>query len=168
MQDAARLSEVTFRQEPKSSDAEGIRRITASSGYFSKEEIDVAVELVEERLSKGPDSGYEFLFAEVDGKLVGYTCFGRIPCTLSSYDLYWIAVDESFRNHGLGRKLIARSEVLAREMGCKRLYVETSSRPIYDSTNAFYRNTNYIVDARHEHFYAENDAKIVYVKVLTP
>jgi len=166
MQEAGRLSEVTFRQEPKLSDADGIRTITASSGYFNKEEIDVAVELVEERLSKGPESGYEFLFADVDGKLVGYTCFGRIPCTQSSYDLYWIAVDESFRNRGLGRKLIARTEVIAREMGCKRLYVETSSRPIYDSTNAFYRNTDYVVDARHEHFYAENDAKIVYVKVL--
>ncbi len=166
MQQPAQPGAVTFRQAPCPSDVGAIRKITASSGYFSKEEIDVAVELVEERLSKGIESGYHFLFADIDGSTVGYTCFGRIPCTLSSYDLYWIAVDDSCRNRGIGRELIARTERIAREMGCKRLYVETSSRPLYDSTNAFYLCTQYVVDARHEHFYAENDAKIVYVKVL--
>lgn len=168
MQHPAQPVAVIYRQAPQPSDVDAVRRITASSGYFSKEEIDVAVELVEERLAKGAASGYHFLFADIDGSTVAYTCFGRIPCTLSSFDLYWIAVDDSSRNRGIGRDLISRTEVIAREMGCKRLYVETSSRPQYDSTNAFYLRTQYLVDARHEHFYADNDAKIVYVKVLTP
>ena len=47
----------------------------------------------DERLEKGAASGYEFVIAEDDSSMVGYACFGEIPCTVGSYDLYWIVVD---------------------------------------------------------------------------
>jgi len=51
------------------------------TGFFSDEEEIVAIELIEEKLSIGAKSTYEFIFAEKEGKLAGYTCYGLIPLT---------------------------------------------------------------------------------------
>ncbi len=61
-------------------------------GFSLEAEVEVAVELVQERLAKGLTSEYFFVFAEQDGKRRGLYLFGPIACTLASYDLYWIVV----------------------------------------------------------------------------
>src|SRR3954467_12244433 len=53
---------LVFRDEPCPADAAAIREIVASTGFFHEDEIEVAVELVEERLSRGLASEYHFLF----------------------------------------------------------------------------------------------------------
>lgn len=144
-----------------------MRNILESSGFFYPDEVDVAVELVDERLSKGVASGYHFLFAEQDGQVVGYTCFGPIPCTQVSYDLYWIAVHEQQRNQGLGRLLLEGSEQAIAALGGRRIYVETASRPQYEPTRAFYQRCGYQVAAVLEQFYAPGDDKVVFLKVVS-
>jgi ribosomal protein S18 acetylase RimI-like enzyme len=42
--------------------------------------------------------------------VVGYTCYGRIPGTKYSWDLYWIAVGKRFQRRGLGHKLMQATE----------------------------------------------------------
>jgi len=158
--------ELTFRQETRKTDAQSIRELTASTGFFTDAEIDVAVELVEERLQKGEQSGYYFLFAERDGRVVGYTCFGPIPCTLSSYDLYWIAVHNDVRGKGIGKILMQKSEDAIASMGGQRIYIETSSRQQYDSTRRFYLACVYEEAAFFADFYAPGDGKVVYLKTL--
>lgn len=160
------LGAIVFREEARPRDMESVAEITRSSGFFSDEEISVAVELVEERLKRGVASGYHFLFAEQDGHVIGYTCFGPIACTLASYDLYWIAVHESRRGMGLGKGLLNRSERRIVEQGGKRIYAETSSRSQYDPTRAFYGSYGYVVDAVLRDFYAPGDDKVVFVKVF--
>lgn len=160
------LREVTYRDSPLPSDSDAIRTIVSSSGFFSPQEIEVAVELVREREIKGLSSGYFFIFAEKDNKVGGYTCFGPIPCTAESFDIYWIAVLESLRRLGLGLELLKRTEATIRRLGGKRIYVETSSRPQYDPTRAFYRTCGYREAAVLEHFYSANDHKIIFLKVL--
>jgi ribosomal protein S18 acetylase RimI-like enzyme len=156
----------TFREEVRPSDALGVREITESSGFFYPEEIDTAVELVEERLAKGEESGYFFLFAEEGGRAVGYSCFGPIACTKGSFDLYWIAVHSSHRGAGLGTRLLSESERRIREMGGSRVYVETSSRSLYDPTRGFYLSRGYREEARLRDFYGPKDSKVIYVKEL--
>ena len=102
------FDEIIWREEPRSSDQDIVRDIVTSSGFFSKEEIDVAVELVQERLNKGVSSGYYFLFADRGEEVIGYSCFGPIPCTTESYDIYWIAVQDKLRGSGLGREVLER------------------------------------------------------------
>jgi len=155
-----------YRSEVRSSDPEFVREIVASSGFFSEAETEIAVELVEERLAKGVESGYYFLFAERDQKTIGYSCFGPIPATQSSYDLYWIAVHEDCRGGGIGRKLLAASEEAIREMGGRRVYAETSGRDQYRPTRAFYLACGYKEEAILEDFYAPGDAKHFFVKEL--
>ena len=69
------LNEITFREYPRPTDVERVRDIVRSSDFFSEHETGVAMELVEERLQKGPTSGYHFLFAEKGDLLLGYACF---------------------------------------------------------------------------------------------
>lgn len=160
---------ISLRDEVGRGDLAGVRRITESTGFFSPEEIEVAVELVQARLVQGVSSGYHFLFADPDppsGETLGYSCFGPIACTVSSFDLYWIAIQERFRDFGLGTLLMAESEGAIRRMGGSRVYVETSSRSRYEPTRGFYSRRGYRREALIPDFYAPGDAKIIYLKEL--
>ncbi|MEQ8187196.1 MAG: GNAT family N-acetyltransferase [Candidatus Eremiobacterota bacterium] len=156
---------ITFREEVIPSDIETVREILESSGYFYKEEIAVGVELVEERLNKGIASGYHFLFAEENGRVVGYTCFGEIACTKGSFDLYWIAVHNDIRGSGIGKKLLTLTEKKISDMGGKRIYVETSNRKQYESTRVFYIKCRYSVEAILKDFYGPGDDKVIFLRV---
>ena len=158
--------QTTWREEPRPSDMKHVREIVVSSGFFSKAEIEVAVELVQVRLNKGIESGYHFLFAEEDKKVVGYSCFGPIPCTVESYDIYWIAVQEELRRSGLGVELLKKVEEKIKEMGGKRIYVETSSREQYEPTRSFYSRCGYRKEATLKNFYSPGDDKVIYLRAL--
>ncbi len=133
---------------------------------FYDYETDVAVELVEERLKRGPVSGYYFVFADVDGRTVGYSCHGPIACTLNSYDLFWIAVHKDCQGQGLGRRLLEESEQRIAAAGGQRIYVETSSRDQYLPTRTFYEHCNYTLEAQLKEFYGPGDDKAIFVKVV--
>jgi D-alanine-D-alanine ligase len=159
-------SSLVLRYEPRAEDREVIRRIVTSTGVFNQVEIDVAVELLDERLAKGPVSGYEFIFAEVQGEVVGYACYGPIALTVGSYDLFWIAVDKTRHARGVGKRLLARCEELIREAGGRKVYAETSGRAAYEPTRTFYHRTQYEREAVLKDFYAPGDDKVVFVKTL--
>jgi GNAT superfamily N-acetyltransferase len=155
---------MSLRYEIQAADPQHIRAVTESTGVFSPGEIEIAVELAEERLAKGQASGYHFVFAEADGQVRGYTCYGPIALTVGSYDLYWIAVAKSAQGSGLGRTLLERSEQLIGESGGRRIYIETSTRPPYAPTRAFYERCGYRLEVVLADFYAVGDGKAIYVK----
>ncbi|MBN2352134.1 MAG: GNAT family N-acetyltransferase [Spirochaetales bacterium] len=164
--DVQRPAAVAFRETVGAEDRVNVRRIVASSGFFSRPEIEVAVELVDDFIEKGPASGYHFIFAEREGKTIGYSCFGPIPCTTASFDLYWIAVEEGARHARLGSEILIRSEAAIKALGGTRVYVETSSRPQYEPTRRFYEGRGYRRETVLEDFYAPGDGKVMYVKVV--
>jgi len=161
-------SPVTLRTFVRDSDREEVRRVVASTGFFHDYEVAIAVELVEERLAKGPASGYHFFFAEQDGRVVGYACYGPIACTLHSYDLFWIVVEQERRGQGIGRRLLAETEKAIAALGGRRIYAETSSRPLYAPTRAFYESSGFRAEAVLADFYAPGDDKVVFVKTVAP
>ena len=158
--------DLKFRDTVTHFDVAQVREIVTSTGFFNKEEIAVAVELVDERLQKGLKSDYYFIFVEMKNKTVGYTCFGPIPATKASYDLYWIAVHDKCRGMGIGKRLIQQTEAAIKKMGGSRIYIETSSREQYEPTRAFYLACNYILEATLQDFYAPDDSKCIYVKSI--
>jgi ribosomal protein S18 acetylase RimI-like enzyme len=160
------LENITLRSQVHDADRTAVEKIVSSSGFFRPDEVPVAVELVTERLEKGAESGYEFIMADVDGQTAAYACFGPIPCTLFSYDLYWIATHESYRGRGLGSMVLRAAEKAIAAAGGKSIYVETSYLPKYEPTRAFYLKNNYIEKARFEDFYDDGDDKVVYVKKI--
>jgi hypothetical protein len=52
--------------------------------------------------------------------------------------------------------------------GGARLYAETSSRPQYAPTRAFYRAAGFDPAAELPDFYAPGDGKVVFAKLLAP
>ncbi len=145
-------------------DVKHVRRIIASTNMFRPTEIDVAVELVETRLTRGSKSGYEFVFVEYEGKTVGYVCYGRNTLTVSSFDLYWIAVEQEQRGQGLGSVLLEEVEQRVTADGGTRLYIETSHRPDYEPTRRFYERHGYMLQALLPDFYAPGDGRAIFVK----
>jgi len=146
------FQDIKLRYEVVPEDLDGIRRLAESTGFFYYAELDVA--------------GYHFILAEYMGRLAGYACYGPIACTASSFDIYWIVVDPDLQGRGFGKRLLRETERLVRAAKGERIYVETSQRPLYKSTRAFYENNGYKAESLLENFYGPGDGKITYCKVL--
>ncbi|MCI0332587.1 MAG: GNAT family N-acetyltransferase [Planctomycetes bacterium] len=161
-----KLHQITLRDEVFVSDREVVRSIVERTGFFRPDEVGIAVELVDERLSRGATSGYHFVFVEVGNAVAGYACYGPIACTSASYDLYWIAVDPRFQRQGIGRLLNEAVESRVAAGGGERIYVDTSGRPQYAPTRAFYEHGGFRCEARLADFYAAGDDRMIYVKAV--
>lgn len=157
---------LTLRYDVVAADVDRVRDIVRSTGFFHPPEVDVAVELVEERLRRGDASGYFFAFVELNGRTIGYSCYGPIACTASSFDVYWIAVHRDEQKNGIGRWLMTVTEELIRGREGRRIYVETSGRPDYLPTRRFYERCEYVKAAELPEFYGDGDSKVIYLKVL--
>jgi GNAT superfamily N-acetyltransferase len=158
------LNDIIYRESVRFEDINRVAEIVRSTHYFREDEIIIARELIEEAFNKGKGSGYEFLFAENDGITSAYSCYGLIPCSLVSFDLYWIVTHNDFRGMGIGRRLLEKTEENIWSRGGKTIYVETSSKDQYISTRIFYEKNNYILKARFEDFYDVGDDKCIYIK----
>ena len=156
----------TFRETLAPADPDAIRRLVRATGFFRDDEVAVAGELAEERLAKGDASGYHFVIAEENGAVLGYACVGPIPCTVHSWDLYWVAVAPERQGRGLGAELARRGEAVARAAGGRRMYADTSTRPDYLPTRRFYERNGYTLAASLPDFYDTGDGKAIYCKVL--
>jgi ribosomal protein S18 acetylase RimI-like enzyme len=140
-----------------------LEEITRAVGLFRPEEIRVALEVFDEGVGNGPGNTYQLLGAEVDGRLAGWICWGPTPCTVGTYDLYWMAVDPALQGSGVGTALLVEME--RRLYGVARLIVvETAGRPDYAATRRFYEARGYRAAARIPDFYAPGDDQVVFAK----
>lgn len=155
-----------WRDRPIPQDMESIRQLVTRTGVFNAEEIDVAVELVQDRIKRSLSSDYHFVFADKDKELQAYSCFGRIPFTDGRFDLYWIAAEPAAQGAGLASRLLSITEAGIRELGGKKLYAETSSRKIYAAAHHFYHKTGFMLESTFHDFYRDGDDKLVFVKSL--
>lgn len=167
--------EVRFRESLLPQDLSAFADILLRSGLFTEEERAIAVELGQDYIDKGVKSDYRFVILEPfadeapstgGGGCLGFTCYGRIPCTMASYDLYWIALDPVLHGQGLGRALLIKTEEAIRAMGGQRLYADTSARPAYAPTRGFYEACGFSREALLVDFYAPGDGKLIFGKVL--
>ena len=155
-----------FTDTVTDADVATIRQLVASTDVFTAAETDIAVELAEERIARGISSGYEFILAHRDERVVGYACYGPTPATDSAFDLYWIVVSADAQGGGIGRQLLAKSEDAIRAAGGTRIYVDTSSKDSYAPTRTFYRKTGFRKIAELPDFYRVGDNKIIYEKAV--
>ncbi|WP_394843644.1 GNAT family N-acetyltransferase [Pendulispora brunnea] len=132
---------------------------------FSREEADVAIELLDACLEGDRDY---VIWVDADEGVRGYICYGPTPMTEGTYDLYWIAVAPSFQGHGVGRALIAHMESELTREGARLVRVETEGGPAYESTRAFYEAIGYECTATIRAFYAAGRDLVIYTRYLTP
>jgi ribosomal protein S18 acetylase RimI-like enzyme len=162
-----RNAELSIRDlEPR--DRSRIEEMVISSGKFNDVEIVTALELVDEALEQGEDSGYIFavLGTGEDGVAGGYACYGPVPLTQGVYDLYWIVVHPRSQGRGHGKRLIEYTEKDVMNRGGRKILIETSSQESYDATARFYLSCGYGLEARIKDFYRIGDDKLVFSKEL--
>lgn len=139
----------------------GIESISRAVGLFRDDEIPVAMEVFDAAVAGSPD--YTAMGVEVDGRLAGWICWGQTPCTLGTWDLYWMAVDPALHGLGLGTALV--DEMERRLAGRARLIVvETAGRADYAPTRAFYEARGYRAVGLIPDFYAPGDDQVTFVK----
>lgn len=156
---------VTFRFTTPA-DREPLLEILRDTNFFRPDELEIAAQVLDEAIAKGPAEHYQSFAAELDGKPVGWVCFGPTPCCLGTFDIYWLGVAPRCQGLGLGRALMEFAESGIRAVGGRLVIVETAGRAIYDPTRAFYQRIGYFEAARLPEFYASGDDKIVYMKKL--
>jgi len=160
------MSELSFREVVLQTDIDRVATILHNTTFFESEEEVVGTSLVREYLEKGDNCGYLFVFGEIGSQFVGYTCYGHIPGTLHGFDLHWLAVDPAMQGRGYGTALLQFTEDRIRAFGGQRVYVETSSIPLYGPTREFYDHHGFSLEGRLADYYAPKDDKMLYVKRL--
>lgn len=153
-------------------DRDAVVEILRSTSVFRDEEIDVALELFDEALplhGECADDGYTFIGAfDESNRLTGFACYGSTPDTDRTYDLYWLAVDQRVQRSGTGSLLVSAVEERLREGHGRMVVAETSSRPDYGATRAFYESRGFAEAGRVPEFYAPGDDRVIYTKRLEP
>lgn len=145
----------------------GVLRALRTAGNFTDDEVQTALDLIDEWLQDGDDSGYLTYVVEDSAVVRGYVCFGPTPMTAGTYDLYWIAVDPATQGRGYGRLLLAFAEAEVARRDGRLLLIETSSQVAYGATIRFYERSGYDLAARIANFYRPGDHKLIYAKTIS-
>ncbi|MGH7483554.1 MAG: GNAT family N-acetyltransferase [Longimicrobiales bacterium] len=157
--------DVAIRRLPRSARA-AVERILNDTNSFRADEVTVALEVLDAFFAD-PEQDYTALGAfSQDGSLLGYVCYGRTPCTLGTWDLYWIAVSPDCQRTGVGTHLLQEVERRLARDEARLVIIETSSQPGYAPTRAFYERHGYEQVARVPDFYAPGDDRLIFTKRL--
>ncbi|MEI8351070.1 MAG: GNAT family N-acetyltransferase, partial [bacterium] len=154
-----------FIRHSQPSDRNAILAFMRDTGYFHGGEIEVAQEVLDEALAKGPAGHYQSFTLVAGGAPAGWICYGPTPCTIGTFDIYWIGVSVKAQGKGYGRALLDHAEGIIRKKG-RLVVIETSGRSLYDATRGFYLRTGYSETARIPNFYAPGDDRVIYSKAL--
>ena len=146
-------------------DRRALLDILKSGDVFKKDEIDVAMELIDDSI-ENPKSDYWIRVATLDRKVVGYICFGPTPMTEATYDLYWIVTHQEATGKGVATGLIGAMESELSKKPGTAIRVETSQTEGYGAARKLYEKCNYPETARFKDFYKKGDDLIVYFKKL--
>lgn len=153
-------------------DRESLAALLRRTDNFTSEEVEVALELIDDSIERSDSSGYHCLVAlnenGPDGSdYLGYVCYGSTPMTTHTYDLYWIVVDSAHRGKHIGRQLLAAMEGDLQLIGGRIIRVETSSQESYQGTMKFYEKEGFLVAGRIPDFYKDGDDLLIYIKALS-
>jgi ribosomal protein S18 acetylase RimI-like enzyme len=146
-------------------DRQELVRITRQQKNFNAQEIDVAIEVIDDGLD--PDKkDYTILVSDGQGGLAGYIIFGPIPFTDNRYDLYWVATDLTCGRKGIGSRLLQVMEEKIHSTGKAHIYVDTSSTEGYIPARSFYEKHGYAKACVLADFYRDGDDKVIYLKEI--
>ena len=143
-----------------------IVQVTREAEVFNAQEIAAVEELYDDYVAKGQASIYQFLVYRLDGRVVGFACYGPRSLTRGTFDLFWIGTAPGAQRKGVGHALIEATEQAIRSRGGRLLIVETSDRPEYEPARRFYASHGYRREALVKDFYDVGDSLILYSKKL--
>lgn len=141
-------------------------RLLQALPEFEPPEIAVAEEVIDSYLDNPLGLGYHIQVAEVESRVAGYICYGPVPLTEGTWDVYWIAVTAGKQGQGIGNALITSAQDEIKRVQGRLIIIETSSKPGYEKTRRFYLSQGYKIVGHIPDFYAPGDDKLVLHKQL--
>ncbi len=148
-------------------DRDVIRTIVDDAQMFRDDEIDVAIEVIDEYLEAPEKSDYwSYVAVDERDNVTGFAIIGPNPMTIGTFDLYWIVIDQSRQRKGIGSQLLEYAEARVTDHKGRLIIAETSSRPIYLRTRNFYKQHGYSELAQIRDYYDVGDDLIIFGKYL--
>ncbi len=148
----------------KPADTKIIEGILKKIPLFKKEDIKVAMELVNITASNPLQTDYNIFVYENDGTVIGYHCTGKRPLTDAVYDLYWIVTDPEHGKQGIGKRLLEHAEDFVLQSTGRWMLIETSSKESYGATRNFYMRNNFSIISEINDFYSKGESLLVFGK----
>jgi ribosomal protein S18 acetylase RimI-like enzyme len=135
---------------------------------FTREEIEVAMELIGIVLEDPNQEDYRIdCMANDEDQAVGYVCYGPVPMTQGTFDLYWIVVDPRCQGQGVGSRLLHFLEEVVREGKGRMILIDTSSVPQYEKAQKFYFRHGFQEVARVPDYYYSGNDRITFCKKIS-
>ena len=118
------------------------------------------------RLDSSDEDNY-IAVEESRGEVAGVVGFS--PDKYGTPDTYWINwlyVDSRFRRAGIGAKLLDFIIDRVRSRKARKLYLDTSSDPIYEAAVALYERFGFQIEGRLKDYYDPNEDYLIFGLVL--
>jgi GNAT superfamily N-acetyltransferase len=150
----------------ENTDRDKIEKILVDTNNFNRDEINIAMELIDLYINVKDQKDYE-IFVDGNGDVVnGYVCIGPRPLTVGTYDLYWIAVNPNVQARGIGSGLIKYIEDYLKGKSARLVLIETSGKSGYEKERKFYEKNKYEKFVEIKDFYNVGDSLVVYGKYI--
>lgn len=147
-------------------DTAAVMDIIRRTKFFQPVEEPIAQEVLEDASAADADGSYQSYVIEAHGRVAGWVCFGLTPCTVGTFDIYWIAVDPKIQHSGFGSALLTFAEKQIAAQSGRLMIIETSGSELYRPTQKFYEKNGYRLAACVDDFYAPNDPKLIFTKAV--
>lgn len=141
-----------------------VMTILKETKFFRPVELKIAEEVFDDALLCGPDGDYQSFVAGEAHKIIGWICFGPTPCTVGTFDIYWLVVNPENQNRGIGTSLMQYATTHIKGCRGRMIVVDTAGSSRYFPTRRFYEKLGYRKKACIKDFYSDGDDKIIYVK----
>ncbi|MBI4672935.1 MAG: GNAT family N-acetyltransferase [Chloroflexi bacterium] len=154
--------------QPAPAERETLVALTEATGFFNAAEVQTVREMLEAFFENPASEEYLWIVYR-DAPAApprGYACYGPASLAEGTYDLYWMAVDKRAQNKKIGSALLQFMEADLARRGARQIYIETSDKPQYAPTRAFYERRGYACVAHFHDYYAVGDGKVIYFKAV--
>jgi len=109
----------------------------------------------------------QVLVARTQGKIIGVSGYWHDDYSDSGiYWLGWTYVPPGFQGRGIGQKLLDRVIQELKKRKARKLYADTSSRPLYRRALRFYRANGFKREGRFKDYYQKGEDQMVMGKEI--
>jgi len=144
-------------------------RLATRTGLFDEVEAESLLGGVLDAIkaTKLPKGHQAFSCRKDKGRVaVGWCYFAPDDHAAGVWNLWWIGVDPQEHGTEAGRAMLAHVEQSVVVSGGRLLIIETSDSEALARARHFYKRAGYKDCGRIPHFYAENEAKIIFARHL--
>ncbi len=154
--------------QPRPHEQEMLVALTHATGFFHSDEIEIVREMFEAYSTNPESDEYEWIVYRENENAppLGFACYGPASLAVGTFDLYWIVVEKNQQDKKVGSALLNHIEQDLSKRNARQLYIETSDKPQYAPTRAFYERRGYTLAAHFRDYYDVGDGKVIYFKAL--